>query len=143
MNGRGLLVAVLLALAPSGLAAQANGSISGTVTDANRGEPIRGIQARVAGTRSLALTDAEGAYELREVPAGTHTVTFTWIGYRDQLVEVSVSSGQTVSLDVAMEPGPIMLGDVTVTAPSRAPERVIESPAAVTRWRRHGFATCG
>lgn len=136
VRGAPLVAAVLAstmaaALPGAPLHAQAPASIRGVVTDARTARAVRGIVVEAAGTRSITVTDEAGRYLLAGVPAGTHTVRFRWLGYEDRDEVVAVSLGEVRSLDVALEPVPLPLGEVVVTTASRQPERVVESPAAV------------
>lgn len=124
-----LALAATLVGAP--LHAQAPASVRGVVTDARTARAVRGILVEAAGGRSTTVTDEAGRYVLAGVPAGTLTVRFRWLGYQDRDEVVTVSPGEVRSLDVALEPAPLPLGEVVVTTASRQPERVVESPAAV------------
>jgi thermitase len=80
----------------------ANGSISGTVTDAQTGKAIAG--ATVSDGARGATTDASGTYALGNVPAGSYTVTASASGYGSASRGVSVTAGQTVSGSFALDP---------------------------------------
>ena len=124
----------LLAIAAVGvgiLPAQSTGTIRGTVTRAGSTEAITGIQVTVRGVPSLAAaTNVQGRYVLQRVPTGAQTLVFRWPGYAPVEREVNVAGEVTV--DVEMEPLPVSLADLTVSAASREPERIVEAPAAVT-----------
>lgn len=124
----------LLACAAVGvgiLPAQSTGTIRGTVRRAGSTEAITGIQVTVRGVASLAAaTNVQGRYVLQRVPTGAQTLVFRWPGYAPVEREVNVTGEVTV--DVEMEPLPVSLADLTVSAASREPERIVEAPAAVT-----------
>ena len=68
------------------------GRIVGRVLSADTGAPIRRAQVRISGIEigsKAALTDAEGRYEFRDLPAGRFTVNASKSGY------VGVQYGQT------------------------------------------------
>lgn len=68
------------------------GRIKGQVAATDTGAPIRRAQVRVSGPdigTKTAMTDAEGRYEFRELPAGRFTLMATKAGY------VNVQYGQT------------------------------------------------
>lgn len=72
--------------------------VSGTVIDAD-GTPLAGVRVFVDDSELVTETDADGVYELREVPA-EGTLVYKIPGFR--LVELPV--GDEMELDVAMQP---------------------------------------
>ncbi len=118
-------------LVPRTVLAQETGVVQGTVTQAEDGSALRGVLVSVEGTGSSAVTDRDGRYTLSRVPAGSQTVVIRWLGYRPQQLVVTVPAGGTVTADVALESQPIALSEIVVEGVSRAPERVVEAPAAV------------
>ena len=112
------------------LAAQATATVRGTVTRAGDGEVLAGVQITVAGTGLATATNTQGRYVLQRVPAGAQTIVFRWPGYA--MVTREINASGEVALDVSLEAVPVSLADVTVSAASREPERMVEAPAAVT-----------
>jgi outer membrane receptor for ferrienterochelin and colicins len=132
-NVRHPALLTLLALAAVGvgiLPAQSTGTIRGTVTRSGSTEAITGVQISVQGTGLATATNAQGRYTLQRIPAGSQVVVFRWLGY--QPIERTVNVQGEVTLDVQLEPVPVSLADLTVSAASREPERIVEAPAAVT-----------
>ena len=78
-----------------------NGSISGTVSDAD-GNPLAGANVSVEGTSMGAATITSGAYSIGDVPPGSYTVTASYIGYESSSKSVSVSSGAATSADFSL-----------------------------------------
>lgn len=111
-------------------AAQATATIRGIVTIADGDSPIGGVQITVRGTGLATATTPNGRYILQRVPTGEVTLVFRWLGYAPVERTMMVTGDQTV--DIALEPKPVSLGDLTVSAASREPERIVEAPAAVT-----------
>ena len=128
---RTLLLAALLLAAPALLDAQGTGTVSGRVTQAGDGAPLAGVSVTVRGTGIAAVTSNAGYYTLHRVPAGAQVIVFRWLGYRPTNIEVNVASGAAVTTDAALESVPVQVGDIIVSGASRAPERVVEAPAAV------------
>jgi len=79
----------------------AMGVITGTVTDAETGEPITG--AIVRANTYITTTESDGIYTL-EVAAGTYTITFRKPGYEIYTTTVTVAEGETVTVDAALTP---------------------------------------
>ena len=91
-----MAVVVSAAIAPL----QAQGVVSGTVTDP-AGRPLSGVLVLVDGTSIRAATD-KGVYRAVNVPAGSRTLTFRYIGYAAVTKTVTVENGRTALLDVKM-----------------------------------------
>ena len=108
---RKILIALALALLSANLAsAQA---LRGTVTDAQTGEPLAGVNV-VAVARSQGTTTGPGGrYALTGLPADTVTVAFTFVGYEQTVHTTDLSDGDAV-LDVALVPAVEELGEVVV-----------------------------
>jgi outer membrane receptor protein involved in Fe transport len=124
-------------------AAQRGSSIHGTVTSAQTHSPIMGARVAIASPERIAITDDRGVYILRDVPAGTYTVSATAIGQKPASNRVTVNAGATATLDYMLTEGSLLLSSVVVSAtrtPIEAskvaatvnvlsPEQVRQSPA--------------
>jgi TonB dependent receptor/Carboxypeptidase regulatory-like domain/TonB-dependent Receptor Plug Domain len=116
----GVLAGVAL-LAPRIARAQ-TGKISGTVTDSRSGQPIEGVQVRVAGTGYGAMTQANGRYFIISVPPGTYTVQARRIGYQStDVTNVNVSIDITRTQDFKLAPATTQLQAQTITAAAETP----------------------
>jgi hypothetical protein len=91
-------------------------TIAGRVTDRATNRPIDQVQVMVVGTTLGALTNADGAYTIRGVPAGTHAVRALRVGYSEQRRTVTANAGQQASADFSMESVPVSLAPVVTTA---------------------------
>jgi hypothetical protein len=102
-----LLFACLTFASSSVLAAQTGpaGSIHGTVLDPS-GLAVANAAVQVAsaaGTPLTATTNATGAYNLNNVPAGTYTVQSTVTGFAPyQKENVVVAAGRALQLDISL-----------------------------------------
>ncbi len=126
-----LLAAVLGAALPRTGSAQETGTVTGTVTRSEGGE-LSSVSVSVASTGQSTVTGTDGKYTLRRVPAGPQSIVFRWLGYRPATVQVEVPAGGTVTADVAMEAVTVSLAEIVVQGASRAPERIVEAPAAIS-----------
>jgi len=131
---RGVLVAVALSLLPAVLLAQGEGTITGTVTRADQGSALPSVSVTIRTGQSTltTVTGPDGRYTLRRVPAGQQTVVFRWLGYRPIERSVTVEAGGTTMVDASLEPVAVALTELVVSAASRAPERIVEAPAAIS-----------
>jgi TonB-dependent receptor len=94
-----VVLAALLALLPTSVWAQAqSGVIIGQVLSP-AGETLDRARISVEGLNLSAVTNLEGSYILRQVPAGTQTVTCTFLGLETVSAEVEVVAGQTTVQD--------------------------------------------
>lgn len=116
---------VLLLLYSMPLAAQ-NGKVSGTVKDANTGDPLPGANVFIGGDINKgAATNIEGDFIISGVPAGTHTLTASYIGYQKLSREITVESGETNSLEIEMSPQTFEGEEVVVSAQARGQTEAI------------------
>jgi TonB-linked SusC/RagA family outer membrane protein len=74
--------------------------VTGTVTDAQTGEPLPGVNIVVQGTTTGTTTDMDGEYSI-EAPADA-TLVFSFVGYQEKTVEVDGREEINVSLRQAV-----------------------------------------
>ncbi|HEU0014353.1 MAG TPA: TonB-dependent receptor [Longimicrobium sp.] len=127
---RTLLLALVLALCPA-LAQAQSGIVRGTVAGKD-GEALAGARVHITGARIGATTNPLGAFMLRGVPVGEHTVTVSHVGYQTATRPVTVTAGEETLVAFQLEDKPFEL-DALVISASRQSERVTEAPATVTR----------
>ena len=77
--------------------------ITGTVTDAENGEPLIGASVRVKGTAAGAVTDIDGKYRLA-LPNDATEVDVSYTGYATKTLTVGASN----VIDVALSPGVVL-----------------------------------
>ena len=120
---RGVLATFALILLPSLALAQGEGTITGKVTrlDDNSPLPSVSVTVRTPQTSVTTVTGPDGQFTLRRVPEGPQTVTFRWLGYRPTEVQTTVQAGETATVNVGLQPLPVALTELVVSAPSRAP----------------------
>lgn len=88
---------------------QAQEEISGTVTDAQSGEALPGVNILIKGTATGTSTDINGEYELI-VSSPQDTLVFSYIGYQTQEVPIDRRTG----IDIALKPEVISREDEIV-----------------------------
>ncbi|MFP8488920.1 TonB-dependent receptor [Gracilimonas sp. Q87] len=73
--------------------------LSGTITDAETGEPVSFAYVHIEELNRTSVADAQGYYELKNVPAGNFTLTIHRIGYRTQTKEIAIKeANETVDI---------------------------------------------
>lgn len=95
-------------------AVYAQGSISGTVTDARTGETMPGVNVVITELQRGTSTDADGQYEIQNIPSGTYTLRATFVGYRAYSTEIEVGASDAVH-DIAIQQDITGLDEVVVT----------------------------
>ncbi len=87
-------------------------TITGVVTDAQTGATLPGVSIQIAGTQIGTATDLNGEYELRNIPDGAQELIFSYIGYRQQVVEINGRSVINIELsqDIALLDDIVVIG---------------------------------
>ncbi len=112
-----VMIALLMQVMSVPLFAGTTGKITGTVTDANTGEPLIGATVIVVGTKLGAKTDFDGNYVILNVPPGVYEVRATYVGYQPKVVKgIKVSVDLTSRADFKMGAEEIQSAEVVVTA---------------------------
>jgi outer membrane receptor protein involved in Fe transport len=96
--------------------AQNKGTITGVLTDKEANNvTLPFANAAIKGTSIGTTTDEKGKYTLT-VAAGNHTIVFSFLGYENVEVPVTVKAGETITIDRALGSGSYKLEDVVVKA---------------------------
>src|SRR5688572_7202019 len=111
-----LIVASAVLGAQETPAAGQGGTITGTVRDRATQQPVASAQISLIGTTRGALTNDQGVYRMANVPSGNYQVRVLRIGYQASVLPVTVTTGQTTTLDIPLGATVVTLDQVTVTA---------------------------
>ncbi|MEO7990802.1 MAG: TonB-dependent receptor [Chryseolinea sp.] len=107
----------LVALIASTAFVSAQGSISGTITDAVTGEAIIGANVLIKDTSIGSTTDIEGNFTISKVSAGTYTLQISSVTYKTHIIEnLIVEDAKKVTLTIAMHEDVSELEEVVVQA---------------------------
>ena len=96
-------------LRPDGLT-----NIRGYIRDAQTEEPIIGATVMIADMQKGTTTDIDGSYLIDNIPAGTHELQISYIGYSDFFEDVEIRSDG--SFDYNMDKSAVQLSEVTIRA---------------------------
>lgn len=102
---------VLGSLLPLGVLAQA--TITGRV--ATNGEPVPFASVGVRGTTYGAAADLEGRFRITSVPAGTHTIVASAVGFQTTEQTVTLADGETRTINFDLEEAILETDGITVT----------------------------
>lgn len=129
-----MLMMVALLVAGFSLNAQ-SGEVSGVLSDGTSGELLPGANIYIEGIGMGTVTNLAGEYKLMNIPEGTHTVSFSYIGYVEQKKDITIQGGESVKLDILMAYDAVNLEEVVVTTQllgqARAMNRQLNSDAMV------------
>jgi TonB-dependent receptor len=106
---------LLCSVLPTSVHAQ-SGRISGVVTDVQTGERLPGANVVIMGTSRGAATDVEGRYAIAPVPAGSHTIAVSYIGYLSQRQEITIGAGESLTLDFRLSWEGVTGDEIVITA---------------------------
>jgi len=87
-------------------------NLSGVITDEN-GQAFPGVVVSVKAQNKGVATDIDGKYELA-LPAGSHTVEFSFTGYLKKSQPVNLSEGQNLVLNIKLMPDEITLDNIEI-----------------------------
>ncbi len=88
--------------------------LQGKVTDEGTGEPLVGATISLQGTNFYGITDFDGNYEIPNAPEGTYNAACSYVGYKNQTVQVEIGTGTT--LDFNLEVDLLQMDEVVVTS---------------------------
>lgn len=106
------IILFLLLITGLGINAQ-NFTLSGYIKDAKNGEVLIGASVYKKGSTVGANTNVYGFYSLT-LPAGTHEISYTYIGYTTISREIELTKNLTLSIELTEESK--QLQEVTVSA---------------------------
>lgn len=112
------------------------GTLTGVIIDADDNESVIGATVVLKDTGFGTITDLDGRYILRNIPAGTYTLVVTYVGYNTVTIsDMNISAGERVTLDLTLSKGNIDLDAVTISAfrQSNTTESVINEVRAVSQ----------
>ena len=90
---------LVLLLMPFALLAQR--SISGSVTDAETGEPLIGANILLLPSSTGTITDFDGLYTI-EIPEDAEALLFSYTGYAEKRIELSGYAGDVLDVQLAI-----------------------------------------
>ncbi len=122
---RSSIPAVLLAILTAGLLLSpdlnaqsgAEKTISGTVTDAENGEPVELVNVFISQTTVGTITDENGEFEFTTRLEGVHELVFSFIGYQSEIIVVDLNDSQRFySFDAELDRETVEMEELSVAA---------------------------
>lgn len=109
---KGLITSIVFLVSTLAVIAQ-NSAISGTVS--SKGETVPFANVGLVGTNYGAATDDNGAFKLKDIPAGNYELVVALIGYHQLKQKIEVKAGEEVKLTIELEESNLELNQVVVT----------------------------
>lgn len=120
VSGHLLSIAVfsVLICAIGAVDARGQQQVSGTVTGAESGEALPGVNVLVPETNVGTVTGSDGQYVI-EVPEGANRLRFSFVGYQDKTVQIQNRS----TIDIVLQSSVEQLDQLVVTGLAEERER--------------------
>lgn len=125
-----LIFLSLLLVLFSDIQAQNTGTIKGKITD-TEGNTVPFANVIVIGTTLGASSDAQGNFIIANIPAGSHQIRASAVGYKTVTSDVNVISGASATQDFSLATDILNMESVVVTG-SITPRAKIESTVAIS-----------
>jgi Carboxypeptidase regulatory-like domain len=112
-------------------------TVKGTVLDRAVKLPLEGASVAIFSQQNTLITgtstDSDGRFRLEKVPAGTHKIRVTYVGYKEKYaLNVTVNTGKEPDLTIEMEEN-LSLKEVVITAEIDKTKPLNELSAVSTR----------
>lgn len=105
-----------IALISHVLHAQQTGTVSGYVKDAETDETLISANIYIKESGKGTISNKSGFYSLANLPPGTYSIVYSFIGYKSEERTVTISPGSTQTLHVKLNPEVLRLNEVVVEA---------------------------
>jgi len=112
--------------------------ISGKIYDNLTRDPMAGVSVRLGDTSTGTVSDSNGVFTLNKLPAGTHKLRFSIIGYESSTLSVTLGDTRSRQVTMYLQPVDIPVDKITVTA-SRFAEDKFSSPSSVSVTSKEKF----
>lgn len=94
--------------------AQSMASLRGTVLDAQSHQALPGAQVQLEGAATGANTDAQGVFEIQDIPAGEYQLRVTYLGYAMDSLSVRVKAGEKLRRDLYLRESEVQLEGIEI-----------------------------
>jgi TonB-dependent receptor len=129
---RTLLFLLLFSVIPGMVFAAGTGTLKGIVADAQTGERLPGAAVLIKDKFLGTYTDINGQFVLPNVPAGNNQVTINYLGYKEQVITVEMTAGETQTVEIKLDVLTTQVEEVVVTAQIRGQRAAINQQLAST-----------
>lgn len=93
--------------------------LKGTVTDAQTGDPLPGVNVYLSGTTYGVSTNETGYYKLSTSDPGTYNLVFSFVGYRKKVRRIEVAPSSSETINISLKEDIQQLGEIEVRATNK------------------------
>jgi len=104
-------------------------TLRGVVTDQATGETLPGATIMVMGTTLGTITGMDGEYNI-DLSPGAHTISFRFMGYASEEIEVFLSEDETMVRNIALSPDVVTFEEFVVIGYGSQQKKVVTGAIA-------------
>ena len=93
-----------------------NGSIRGTVTELDTGEPVPAATIILEDTRLGTASKEDGSFLLEKIPAGSYKIVVSFVGFETIRRNIAIEPGETKTVNFSLEKANFKLKGIAVSA---------------------------
>lgn len=123
-NGRAVIISKEKNLEePGTIRIVIDGTIRGSITDSETGQTLPGANISIVELDVGTVTNNDGQFEITDIREGSYTLRISYVGYESVRRDIEVQDGQTITLNISLEPDLMGLEDVVVTGVATSVKR--------------------
>ena len=100
------------------------------IKDAESKESLTGVTAKINSSTKITASDANGSIAFTNLPAGNIKITFSFVGYGDQIVSFHIPQGDTVQI-IYLQKAEVKTEEEVIISSSRTNSRIEDLPTKV------------
>ncbi|MDX1702440.1 MAG: TonB-dependent receptor, partial [Melioribacteraceae bacterium] len=77
-------------------------------------QPLSNVNITIPELNSSTISDENGSYILKNIPEGNYNIKFSYVGYKNQDLEIEIEKDSSFELNVKLEEKLIKLGEAVV-----------------------------
>jgi hypothetical protein len=94
-------------------------TLKGTVTDAQTGEPLPGVNVYLSGTTYGVSTNETGYYKLSISDPGTYNLVFSFVGYGKKVRRIEINASSSETRNISLKEDIQQLGEIEVKSSNK------------------------
>lgn len=91
-------------------------SLTGQVTDSVSGDALSGAHLLIENTNLGGITDYNGNFTVKGIPAGYHSARISYIGFETRIVVFDIKPGETLQYSIKLSPMPYLAEPAVISA---------------------------